>query len=149
MEIILKADVPKLGQALDIVTVKDGYARNYLFPQKLAILATKQAKELVEKNRAELEARFLKEKESASLLLKKLEETSINIIAKVGEQDKLYGSVGAVQIADALKKEGFKVEKSQIKLEEPIKQLGVFPVGVKLHSQVEGTIKVWVVKEED
>lgn len=149
MEVILKADVIKLGKALDIVTVKDGYARNYLFPQKLAILATKSAKEMVDKNRADLEARFLKEKESASLLLKKLEEASVTIPVAVGENEQMYGSVSAHQIAENLKKQGFKVEKRQISLESPIKQLGVYTVSVKLHTEVEGAVKVWVVKEEE
>ncbi|MGL1936948.1 MAG: 50S ribosomal protein L9 [Fibrobacterales bacterium] len=149
MEIILKADVSNLGKALDVVTVKDGYARNFLFPQKLAILATRSAKNMVEKNRAELEARFLKEKESASLLLKKLEEASVTIPVAVGETEQMYGSVTGHQIAESLKKQGFKVEKRQVNLDAPIKQLGVYTVAVKLHAEVEGSVKVWVVKEEE
>ncbi len=149
MEIILKADVSNLGKALDVVTVKDGYARNFLFPQKLAILATKSAKQMVQKNRAELEARFLKEKESASLLLKKLEEASVTIPVAVGENEQMYGSVSGHQIAENLKKQGFKVEKRQVNLEAPIKQLGVYTVPVRLHAEVEGSVKVWVVKEEE
>ena len=149
MEIILKADVQKLGKALDVVSVKDGYARNFLFPQKLAILATKSAKEMVLKNRAELEARFLKEKESASLLLKKLEEASVTIAVAVGENEQMYGSVTNHQIAENLKKQGFKIEKRQVNLDAPIKQLGVYTVSVSLHTEVEGSVKVWVVKEEE
>jgi large subunit ribosomal protein L9 len=148
MEIILKTDVPKLGKALEIVTVKDGYARNYLFPQKMAILASKEAKQMVLENKAKLEAMFQKERSAAEAQVAELENASIELARKVVEDEKLYGSVTAGDVADALKAKGFRVEKRQIQLEESIKQLGVYTVVVRLVAGVEARVKVWVVAEE-
>ena len=148
MEIILKADVPKLGKSLEIVNVKDGYARNYLFPRKLAILATAENKDLLAKNRAELEAQLAAEKAAAQAEIAKLAEISVTLSAKVSEGEKLYGSITANEIAENLKGQGVKVEKHQVSLEQPIKQLGVYNVAVKLGHEVEGKVKVWVIKDE-
>jgi large subunit ribosomal protein L9 len=148
MEIILKADVPHLGQALDVVKVRDGYARNYLFPRKLAVLATRDAKVQLERNRAALESQVAKERAEAQALVAKLEEASVSISAKVHEGEKLYGSVTAHDIAENLKAQGFKVEKRTITLEQPIRALGVYTVKVRPLSGIEGKIKVWVVKAD-
>lgn len=148
MEVILKTDVYKLGNALDIVKVKDGYARNFLFPRKLAVQATASSKEMVLKNRAKMEAIFLKERTDAQATAKKLEQVSVTISRKVHEEERLYGSVNPSDIADALKSQGYKIEKRQIELESPIKQLGVFTAKIKMVANVEARIKVWVVKEE-
>ena len=115
MEIILKANVPHLGKMLDVVKVKDGYARNFLFPRKLAVRATKEAKLQIETNRAALEAQFQKE------------------LAAAGD------------IADAITKAGVKVTRAQVELAEPIKQVGVFTVTIKVFGDVEAQVKVWVV----
>jgi large subunit ribosomal protein L9 len=147
MEVILKASVAKLGKMLDVVKVKDGYARNFLFPRKLAVLASAQAKAEIEKNRAAVEALFQKDHAAAEGVAAKLNALSLNLVRRVVEGERLYGSVSASDISDAIKAQGIKVEKRQVELAEPIKQLGVYSVPVKLFGDVEATVKVWVVKE--
>lgn len=148
MEVILKADVAKLGKMLQVVKVKDGFARNFLFPRKLAILATAKTKEQIEKNREAMEALFRKDHAAAEGLASKLKDVSVTISRRVVEGERLYGSVAAGDIAEALKAAGHKVEKRQVELVEPIKQLGVFTVPVKVFSDIEAQIKVWVVKAD-
>ncbi len=147
MEVILKADVENLGKALDVVKVKNGYARNFLFPRKLAIAATQQNKEALERDRARLEAAMVKQREAAAKVLEQIEKANVTISAKVHEEEKLYGSVTASDIAETLKAQGLPVEKRHIELDEPIKQLGVYTAKVKLMVGVEGKVKVWVVKD--
>lgn len=125
MEIILKANVPYLGKMLDVVKVKDGYARNYLFPKKLAIRATAEAKKEIERNRAALEAQFQKELAAAGDLAAKLAGVTVNMTRRVVEGERLYGSVSAADIAEAITLQGIKISRAQVQLEEPIKQLGV------------------------
>lgn len=149
MEIILKANVPHLGKMLDVVKVKDGYARNYLFPRKLAVRATKEAKLEIENNRAAVEAQFQKELAAAGDVAAKLSQISVNLERRVVEGERLYGSVTAGDIAEAITKAGVKVvSRAQIDLAEPIKQLGVYTVAVKVFSDVEAQVKVWVVAEK-
>lgn len=148
MEIILKADVPKLGKILEVVNVKPGFARNYLFPRKLAMLATEKAKKQIAENRAQMEALFRKEHSAAEGLAAKLNEVSLTLTRRVVEGERLYGSVAASDLVESLKSQGFKVEKRQIELEEPIKQLGVYTVPVRVFSDVLAHIKVWVVKQD-
>ena len=144
MEIILKADVPNLGKLLDVVQVKNGYARNYLFPRSLAILATKEAKRKLEKNRAAMEALFRKELAASEDIATKISATQLTIERSVVEEERLYGSVSATDIAAALKSLGFNIAKRQVVLQEPIKQLGNYKVPVKVFSSVEATVSVWV-----
>ncbi|MCL2100195.1 MAG: 50S ribosomal protein L9 [Fibromonadales bacterium] len=144
MEIILKADVPKLGKLLDIVQVKNGYARNYLFPRSLAMPATREAKRALEKNREAMEAQFRKELAASEDIATKISATQITIERSVVENERLYGSVSASDIAAALKGLGFNIAKRQIALTEPIKQLGNYSVPVKVFSGVEATLSVWV-----
>jgi large subunit ribosomal protein L9 len=148
MEVILKANVAKLGKMLDVVKVKDGYARNFLFPRKLAVMATAQSKAEIEKNREAMEAVFRKDHASAEGVAAKLNALSLNLVRRVVEGERLYGSVSAADLSEALKAQGFKVEKRQIVLAEPIKQLGVYTVAVKLFGDVEASVKVWIVKED-
>lgn len=148
MEVILKADVAKLGKMLQVVKVKDGYARNFLFPRKLAVLATKKSKEEIEKNREAMEALFRKEHAAAGDVAAKLNSLSINLVRRVVEGERLYGSVTSSDIAEAIKAQGVKIEKRQVELVEHIKQLGVYSVPVKVFADVEATVKVWVVKED-
>jgi large subunit ribosomal protein L9 len=148
MEVVLKKDYGKLGSAMDIVTVKDGYARNFLIPNGVAIVATAGNKRLVADTRRMSEKREAKLMEEARAILNKIENTPCTIAVKVGAEEQVYGSVSALDIAEFLKKEGFSVEKRQVQLEEPIKQLGVYTVGITLHKGVEAKLKVWVVKEE-
>ncbi|MCL1966960.1 MAG: 50S ribosomal protein L9 [Fibromonadales bacterium] len=144
MEIILKSDVPNLGKLLDVVNVKSGYARNYLFPRSLAIMATKEAKRKLEKNRAAMEALFRKELAASEDIATKISATQLTIERSVVEEERLYGSVSATDIAAALKSLGFNIAKRQVVLQEPIKQLGNYKVPVKVFSSVEATVSVWV-----
>jgi large subunit ribosomal protein L9 len=148
MEVILKADVAKLGKMMQVVKVKDGFANNFLFPRKLAILATKKSKEQIEKNHEVMVALFKKEHAAAATSAGKLKDVSVTISRRVVEGERLYGSVGAGDIAEALKAAGHKIDKRQVELAEPIKQLGVFTVAIKVFSDIEAQIKVWVVKQD-
>jgi large subunit ribosomal protein L9 len=147
MEIILKANVPYLGKMLDVVKVKDGYARNYLFPKKLAIRATAEAKKEIERNRAALEVQFQKELAAAGDLAAKLAGVTVNMTRRVVEGERLYGSVSAADIAEAITLQGIKISRAQVQLEEPIKQLGVYSVTVNVFSDITAAVKVWVVAE--
>ena len=147
MEIILKANVPYLGKMLDVVKVKDGYARNYLFPKKLAIRATPEAKKEIERNRAAMEAQFQKELAAAGDMAAKLSLVTVNMTRRVVEGERLYGSVSAADIAEAITLQGIKISRGQVQLEEPIKQLGVYSVTVNVFSDITATVKDWVVAE--
>jgi len=144
MEVILKAEVPHLGKLLDVVNVKNGFARNYLLPRNLAVAATKAAKQSLEKNRAAMEALFRKELAASADIATKISATEITIERSVVENERLYGSVSASDIAAALKAKGFNIVKRQVALAEPIKQLGNYSVSVKVFSGVDATVSVWV-----
>ncbi len=148
MEVILKANISKLGKMLDVVKVKDGYARNYLFPKKLAIRATAAAKQEIERNRAAMEALFQKELAAAGDVAAKLAAVTVNMSRRVVEDERLYGSVTAADIAEAITLQGIKVSRNQVALEEPIKQLGVYSVDVNVFGDVKAAVKVWVVADE-
>lgn len=147
MEVILRYDVPKLGHAGQAVTVKDGYARNYLLPRGLAERASKEALARVA---AELKRRAIaeaKEKEACQALAARLAEISVTIARKAGDDDKLFGSVTNADISKALEKDGISIDKKKILLEQPIRQLGIFNVDVALHHEVTASLRVWVVRE--
>ncbi len=147
MEVILLEDVEKLGKIGDLVKVADGYGRNFLIPKNLAMAATKRnMKELDHKKRL-VGAKKRRDLKDAGDIATRLEALRITIPAKVGEEEKLFGSVNRRNIADALAKEGMDVEKKKILLEEPIKTTGVFDVEVKVHQDVKAKIRVWVVAE--
>jgi len=146
-ELILMSDVEGLGLEGEVVKVSEGYARNFLLPKKLAVAVTQAALKKLEKNKLEREARHKKELESAQALAAAIEKASCTIAVKVGESDKLFGSVGAHDIAAALKQQGIELDKRKILLNDPIRELGVYPVKIKLHAQVETFLKVWVVGE--
>ena len=148
MEVVLKKDYGKLGRAMEIVAVKDGYARNFLIPNGVAVVATEGNKKLVADARRATQKREEKETQDARALSARVEQTPCTIAVKVGEADQIYGSVSQQDIADFLKKEGFSIEKRQVSLEEPIKQLGVYTVDINLYKGVDAKLKVWVVKEE-
>ena len=147
MKVILIEDVEKLGAMGNIIEVNGGYARNFLFPRKLAKPATDSTLKIVEEVKKRKLAKLVKEKRSAEELKEKLSMVSCTIPVEAGEDDKLFGSVTAQDIAHAFELEGFSIEKKQIVLEEPIKSLGVYNVSVKLHPEVVGAVKVWVVKK--
>lgn len=147
MQVILKSDVKGLGKAFDVVKVKDGYGRNWLFPQQLAIPATANNLRLIDAEKRRQASRLAKLKTEAEVLAKKLEGISLTVSVRVKEGDQLYGSVTAADIAAKLATTGVDLDRGKIDLEEPIKALGVYTVPVKLHPEVESRIKVWVVKQ--
>ena len=149
MEVILLERIEKLGQMGDVVRVKDGYARNYLLPQKKALRASDANKGHYENRKAELEAINLKLKDEAVSVAKKIEGMQIIVIRQAGENGQLYGSVTPRDITNALREEGVKMEKNQVDLDTTIKQLGKFSVPLKLHSEVKVNIDVTVSRSKD
>ncbi len=147
MKIILRQDHATLGKIGDTVDVKDGFARNFLIPRKIAFPATKGNLHALEEEKKQLEERSKKELRQAEKLAVELEKISITLQVKVGEDEKLFGSVTSQMIADALKEKGVTVDKRIIDLEEPIKALGIYTVNLKLYTNVSGKVKVWVVRE--
>ena len=144
MEVILLERIEKLGQMGDVVKVKDGFARNFLLPQKKALRASKDNLAYFEKERVTLEANNLKQKQEAEIILDKLDKFNLIIIRQAGETGQLYGSVNTNDIKTALDENQFIVEKNQIKLDKPVKELGVHNVSVKLHPEVQAIISVIV-----
>ena len=147
LELILMADVEGLGLEGQTVNVTEGYARNYLLPRKLAVPVSHAALKRLEKNRLARESRQQNERAAAQALAKALEQVSCTITVKVGDNDKLFGSVNANDIADTLKAQKIELDRRKIHLAEPIRELGVYTVKVKLHPEVEASLKVWVVGE--
>ncbi len=145
MEVILKESIESLGNAGDIVKVKPGYARNYLIPKGKAILADKKNVKALERQRNKILEIAAKQKEEFEALRIKLEELTIEIPVRVGEEDKLYGSVTNLDIAKAIEEKGYEVDRKKIVLDEPIKSLGTHDVKVKISPEVVATIKVNVV----
>jgi len=147
MEILLRQDFEGLGSAGDTVKVKDGYARNYLIPKGIGYMANEANKRKYENDIKQQTWRLARDKKKAEELAKTLVNISCTITVNVGEEDKMFGSVTAQNIADTLAAQGFTVDKRKILLEEPIKSLGIYSVPLKLHNEVDATVKVWVVKE--
>lgn len=147
MEVILKQDVDKIGSAGAVVKVKDGFARNFLLPNKLAVILTPaNLKRLEEEkqNKAEMQEKI---KKDAEALASKLASLSLTIPVLTGEDEKLYGSITTQEIADSLREEGISLDKNQILLDESVKSLGIYEVPVKLHTEVTAKVKIWVVKK--
>ncbi len=147
MKIILKENVENLGQIGDLVQVKPGYARNYLIPQSKAIEATVRNVKVLEHQKKLIQDKISKTVKTAEVLAQRIEATSVTISQKVGENDRLFGSVTAINIAESLKEEGIDIDKKKILLEEPIRKLGVYTIPIKLHPEVTAGLKVWVVEE--
>lgn len=147
MEIILRQAVENLGHPGDVVTVKNGYARNFLLPRGFAYEATPGNLKRIAAERSRLEAAENERRESASTLARRLEEVQLTFSARVGEEGKLFGSVTSADIAEQLATQGFHIEKRLIDLHDPIKALGVYRVPVKLHADVKPEIRVWVIKQ--
>lgn len=147
MKVILRQDFGQLGRVGDVVDVKDGYARNYLLPRRIAYQATQSSILQLEEEKKQHAKRLDKEKRQSEKLAAELEKVSITIQMKVGEDDKLFGSVTSQMIVDALKEKGFTVDKRQIELEDIIKALGIYSVDAKLPGGVVAKVKVWVVRE--
>ena len=147
MKVILKETIESLGLVGSIVNVSEGYARNYLLPQKKAVLNTPQNLKMLEREKIKLEIQIAKEKAIAEEIAGKLEGAVCRINAKVSEEDRLYGSVSVRDIIDSLAAQGFTVEKSMVLLSEPIKTLGTFNVPVRIYKGVKPVITVEVVPE--
>jgi large subunit ribosomal protein L9 len=147
MEVILREHVDNLGRRGEIVKVADGYARNYLLPRKLALVATQGNKQRIERERATFEAKEAGEKKVAEGMAVRMAGVEIQIARKVGETEALYGSVTASDIADALAAKGFEIDRRKIQLREPIKKLAVIDVPIRLQRDVTSTVKVKVVAE--
>ena len=148
MLVLLRENIANLGRIGDIIKVSDGYARNFLLPRKLVVEADESNVLALEHHKKLLAKKREASKSQAEQIAKKLEEVSCTISRKVGEKDKLFGSVSTADIADGLKKAGFTIDRKMIELDQPIKTLGVHAVKVQLEPEVAASVKVWVVKEE-
>ena len=149
MEVILLESVQKLGELGDKVTVKSGYGRNFLIPQKKAVPATAENLQQFEERRADLEAAAGDKLSIAKNRAKKVDELSITITTKAGEEGKLFGSITVRDVADACEAAGVKLEKSEVRLPEgPIRELGEFEINIHLHPEVDAVLKLAVVAEE-
>ncbi len=149
MKVILREDVQNLGKGGEVVDVKPGFGRNYLLPRGLAVTANPKNVRELEHQKSVAAAKAAKLKASAQAVAKRLAETPVTLKRKVGEQDKLYGSVTALDVAEALAARGLEIDRRSIELGEPIKTVGDFDVPVKLHSEVVGKVKVTVEPEAE
>ncbi len=147
MEVILNQDVDKLGKAGAIVKVKEGFARNFLIPNKLAMPVTSSNLKKLQQEKQKKVAQIEKVKKEFEQLKDRLNGLSLTIPALIHEEDKLFGSISPQDIAQALKEEGFEIDKNSITMEQPIKSLGIYEIPIKLHPEVSTKIKVWIVKK--
>ena len=148
MEIILKQNVPNLGYKDDLLTVKDGFGRNYLIPKGYAVLATSSAKKMREETLRQRAHKETKIREEAEALVAKLKDLTIKVGAKVGDQGKIFGSVNALQLADAFKKQGYDIDRKDISIKnEPIKEVGTYEAEIKFHREIKETISFEVIEE--
>ncbi|MBI2815333.1 MAG: 50S ribosomal protein L9 [Acidobacteria bacterium] len=149
MELILREDVTNLGRRGDVVNVKDGYGRNFLLPKKLAVPLSEGNKKAVEQQKAAALKREVHETGEAQQLAAIISKTPVTIARKAGETGTLFGSVTSLDVAEALHKLGYEIDRRKIVLEDPLKQIGEFPVAVRLHRDVTATITVNVVAEQE
>jgi large subunit ribosomal protein L9 len=147
MEVILREHVDNLGRRGEIVKVADGYARNYLLPRKMALLATAGNKKVIEREKEKFDLKEAEEQKVAQAMADRIASADVEIARKVGETDALFGSVTNADIAESLAAKGFEMDRRKIQLHEPIKKLGEYSVPVKLHRDVVVTLKVKVVAE--
>lgn len=147
MKVILLKDIEALGSAGEVVEVKNGYGRNFLIPRNEALVATAANMAQFEFRRKQQETLSERDHRAAEALAKKLQAESITAQVKVGEEDRLFGSVTAQNIAELLDEKGYEIDRRTIHLEDPIRELGVYNVEVRLHPEVTTTVKLWVVKE--
>ena len=147
MEVILREHVDNLGRRGEIVKVADGYARNYLLPRKLALLATDGNKKQVERERAKFDVKEADEQNAAQAIADRMANVEVVVARKVGETEALYGSVTTADITEALAAKGFEIDRRKLQLVDPIKKLGDYDVVLKLHRDVTAHVKVRVVAE--
>lgn len=149
MEVILLRDVEKLGNRGQVVKVADGFGRNYLLPQKIAVAATAQNRKWIEQQRVRFLKEEAREQADAEDLAKLLQSATVTVKRKAGEQGTLFGSVTAIDVSDGLAAQGYKIDKRKIQLDNPLKVLGEYDVPVKLHREVTASIKVKVEAEAE
>ncbi len=147
MKVILRKDYDNLGKIGDLVDVKRGYARNFLVPKGIALTANDRNLHRLEEERKQVVVKKDRDKINAEKLVAELSKVSCTASVQVGEEDRVFGSVTSQDIADLLKEKGHVIDRKKIILEEPIKALGIYDVAIKLHTEVEAKIKVWVVKK--
>ena len=147
MEVILSKDIQTLGKLGEVVKVKDGYARNFLLPGKLAYPATPSNLKRIEQQEKKSKAQDEQAKKDAEVFAEKLNKVSCTLSVEVNDLDKLYGAIAEADIAKALEIEGFTVDKKDIVIEKPIEELGIFEIGINLHSEVTAKIRLWVTKK--
>ncbi|MCK4860211.1 MAG: 50S ribosomal protein L9 [Candidatus Omnitrophica bacterium] len=148
MKLILLTDIPKLGKSGDIVEAKDGYARNFLIPQKIALPATPQSIKLTRQKKEREIEKEKAEKEKIGKLAEKISKISCTISAHAGDEDKLFGEITNKNIAKSLADKGIEIDRKRIKVKEPIRKLGVYDVEIKLHPDIAANLRLCVVKDE-
>ena len=146
MKIILLSDVENLGESGDVITVKPGYARNKLIPQGLALRASNRNIAVANENKRVATAKLERENQALNVLAKKLSKVEITIEVKVGEEEKMFGSITNKDIHKELIDKGFEIEKNQISIEEPIKALGIYHINVKISKDITSDVKLYVIK---
>ncbi|MBU0467842.1 MAG: 50S ribosomal protein L9 [Candidatus Omnitrophica bacterium] len=147
MEVILSQNVASLGKTGEVVKVKDGYARNFLIPKKLAYIASATNLKRIEQQEKKRKLEYEAEKKKAETLAEQLNKASCTVAAEVNDLDKLYGAISETEIIKALEVEGFNIDKKSIVVENPIEELGIFEVFVKLHPEVTAKVRLWVTKK--
>jgi len=147
MKVILREDVRELGQAGDVIEVKSGYGRNFLFPRNLAIPATKANLRAINEIEKQTVIRERKKRNEAEKLKDNLEKMSLTIEVLVGEEDKIFGSVTSQNVVELMAEQGVTIDKRNVNLDEPIKSLGVYTVPVKIEKDVVANVKVWVIRK--
>jgi len=147
VRVVLREDVDRLGHIGDVVTVADGYGRNYLLPKQLAVVADSGRVRQIEHEKRVIQARQDKIRRELELLAKRLNSTSCTIAARAGGEDKLFGSVGPSDIVQVLADSGIEIERKWVQLEEPIKELGIFSIPIEIAKGIEARLKLWVVKQ--
>jgi ribosomal protein L9 len=147
MKVILLEAINKLGKVGDVVTVKEGFARNFLIPQNKARLATAGNMKTLESLKKKEAVETAKQIEAARAIANKIASLSITISAEAGDEDKLFGSITSETVSDALKEEGVVIDKKDVIIEEPIKKLGVFQITIKVHPEVKASLRLWIVKK--
>ncbi len=148
MKVILRKHFENLGEAGTVVDVKEGYALNYLIPRQIAYLANAGNVKALKEERKQSSLKESKELAAANSLKAELEKTPVTIHVKVGEEEKLFGSVTNQMISDAIKEKGFDIDKRKVDIAEPIKALGIYDINVKLHHSVVAVVKTWIVRED-
>jgi len=147
MKVILRKNFNQLGQIGDLVNVKEGFARNFLFPRQIALIANDSNVKALEEEKRQASRKETKNIENAKKLSAELETVSVTIPVTVGEEEKLFGSVTPKMISDALKEKNYDIDHRKIEIKEPIKTLGIYEVKIKIYGEVTATVKTWVVRD--